>query len=144
MELMDILAKAELAIGTGYTLSASEVDWTGIGWDETALDRGSALSVDIDNNSITVNEDGPYSVMIMLNAAFDRQEEVSLGFSINGASPVRWLQEQGRGASKPIDFSWYGIHTLSAGDVIQAVMKLETAAGDVNILSGTFTVAKEF
>ena len=144
-ELMEILAKAEMEISAASTVTVAFESWTPLtAWDNIPLARGAALTPDLASGGITVHDSGPYSAMLMLNCAFDRQEEVSVGFSINGVEPTRWLQEQGRGTSKPIDFSYYGIQQLTAGDVVTVVMKLETADGDVEVLSGTFTMAKEF
>ena len=97
-ELMDILAKAEMEISAASTVTVSGTDWTPLtAWDNIPLARGAALTPDLASGGVTVNDSGPYSAMLMLNCAFDRQEEVFVGFSINGADPTRWLQEQGRG-----------------------------------------------
>jgi len=145
MELMDILAKAELEITASRPLTVATGAWTLLGaWDAVALQRGSVVTPDAAAGTITVSETGPYSAMLIVNCAFDRTEELYIGFSINGADPVNWLQEQGRGANKPIDFQWYGIHQLNAGDVIQVAAQMETTETEVTLLSSTFTIAKEF
>ena len=79
----------------------------------------------------------------MVNAGFDRQEELNLTFQINGTPTSDYLSEQGRATNKPVDFSWYGIVDLVAGDVIQAVLRMEATETDVNVLSANMVVSKE-
>jgi len=142
---MDILAKAELIALQDVPWNVATASWTLFDqWESISLQRGSAITPDLTLSSITVNETGPYSATVFLNCAFDRTEEMSIGISVNGAEPANWLQEQGRGANKPIDFSWYGIHNLTAGDVLTVVGKMESTDTEVTVLSATFTVAKEF
>ena len=100
-ELMDILAKAELDVSAASTpwnvLTAS---WTVFdAWDRIPLARGSAITPSTDDNSMTINEAGPYSATLIINGAFDRTEELYIGMSVNGADPVKFLAEQGRGAN---------------------------------------------
>jgi hypothetical protein len=144
-ELMDILSKAEIAINTEQVVPVPTAGWATLAnWDLTPLARGSIVTPDAAAGSITVSEAGPYAVALIANVAFDRTEELFVGFSVNGADPAKWLAEQGRGARKPIDFSWYGIHSLNAGDVITVAARMESTDTDVSLLNCSFSVSKEF
>ena len=144
-ELMDIFSKGELVVQTEGPFNVLTASWTTMeNWDTVSLNRGPDVVADASANSITVNTAGPYSVSLFVNCAFDRTEELYIGFSVNGADPGKWLAEQGRGANRPIDFSWYGIHNLSAGDVITVVAQMETTDTEVTVLHSSFTIAKEF
>jgi len=142
-ELYEILAKAGIKVTGPLTVTVPTGAWTLLPFDTEMITRGSAASVDTANSAVNINEDGKYGVLIMVNAGFDRQEELNLTFQINGTPTSDYLSEQGRATNKPVDFSWYGIVDLVAGDVIQAVLRMEATETDVNVLSANMVVSKE-
>jgi len=142
-ELFDILAKAELKLTNNTDITVPTGAWVAIPFNEAAFSRGAAITPDTSQNAVVINEDGYYGVSIMVNAAFDRTEEIRLTFEINGTAETVYLSEQGRGANKPIDFSWYGIRQFTSGDVIKAIVSMEATETEVSVLSANMIVAKE-
>jgi hypothetical protein len=147
MNLMEILSKAELKVDAETSITVPTGSWALFNaWDSVGFSRGAALSIDLPNSGIIVNESGHYSIMVMVNCGFDRTEEMRLLFAVNGTpvNATRFLSEQGRGANKPIDFSWYTINTLNAGDVVTVMVQMESTETEVTVLSANLTMSKEF
>jgi hypothetical protein len=143
-ELMDILAKAFITLPHNTDLTVPTGAWVPIPFNTEGFSRGTAITVDTANNALVVNESGPYSFSIFVNAAFDRTEEIMLTTEINGTASSIALSEQGRGANKPVDFSWFTIATLVAGDVVKAILSMEATETEVTILSANMLLSKEF
>lgn len=143
-ELMDILAKVELKTTANTVVTVPSDSWVKLPFDTEGFSRGTALTADTANNEIVINEAGPYSFVVMANAQFDRSEEIQLTVAKNGTPEASYLSEQGRGLSKPVDFSWMGISHFEAGDKLSIVLKMESTETDVEILNANLVVAKEF
>jgi len=117
--------KSDLALGS-MRLSApddtqdfSDFDYSVVMFDEIVENRGN-LKVNLDDNSITVEDTGLYSIEIGFCAGFPGSEELNLMTLVNDlpysseASAI-----QGRNNNKPVSLYWKSTARLRKGQKIQ-------------------------
>lgn len=99
-------------------MDLNDTTYTQVNFDVNVTSRN-GVTVDLVDNSITVDNDGVYDVSFGVDSDFSQQEELQIAFFINDVvMPTTPFSLQGMGNGKPNSISWTTTVPLNAGDVL--------------------------
>jgi FtsP/CotA-like multicopper oxidase with cupredoxin domain len=118
-ERLSLISIGSMRLETPDQQDFDDVDYAIVVFDEVVEARG-GLKVHVDDNSITIDKNGLYSVEIGFCAGFNGQEELNLMTLVNGVPySSNAAAVQGRSNNKPVSLFWKSTTRLKRGDKIQ-------------------------
>jgi hypothetical protein len=100
-------------------------------------------SESVPNHSFTCDKAGTYDISGTVNAEFSSSDAISMQMYVNG-SPVGYVIElQGRGAGKPVSFTYDDKIDANVNDVIEVYAFSDAASTSVLVTSASMTLERK-